>query len=106
MKLIDFTSALPQRYAPERLARQVRHLAARLQDFGPGGPELLSADQTSGQVRARFPGHDTGHIQWQLEERFGVRTRLDGDSILFQLSPDISFEELDYVWGSLFELLF
>ena len=106
MKYIDFTTSLPQGYDPEQLARRVRHLAARLRDFGPGGPELLSADQTTGQVRARFPGHDTGHIRRQLEERFGIRTRLDGDALLFQLTPHIAFEELDHVWGCLFELLF
>lgn len=106
MKYIDFTISLPQGYDPEQLARRVRHLAARLQDFGPGGPELLSADQTTGQIRARFPGHDTGHIRRQLEERFGIRTRLDGDALLFQLTPRIAFEELDHVWGCLFELLF
>ena len=93
MKHIDFTVPLPQGYDPEHLARQVRHLAARLQDFGPGGPELLSADQKTGQVRARFPGHDADDIRRQLETRFGVRTRLDGDGLRFQLSPHIAFEE-------------
>ena len=29
-------------------ARQVRHLEARLRDFGPDGPEVLEADQASG----------------------------------------------------------
>ena len=106
MKYIDFTVPLPQGYDPEHLARQVRHLAARLQDFGPGGPELLSADQKAGQVRARFSGHDADDIRRQLEERFGIRTRLDGDAFLFQLTPHIAFEELDHVWGCLFELLF
>lgn len=106
MKHIDFTVPLPQGYDQEHLARQVRHLAARLQDFGPGGPELLSADQKTGQVRARFPGHDADDIRRQLETRFGVRTRLDGDGLRFQLSPHIAFEELDYVWGCLFELLY
>ena len=106
MNLIDFASTLPQCYDPEQLARQVRHLAARLQDFGPGGPELLSANQRTGQVRARFPGHSADDIRRQLEERFGVRTRLNGDGILFQLAPHIAFEELDYVWGCLSELLF
>ena len=106
MKHIDFTVPLPQCYDPEHLARQVRHLAARLRDFGPGGPELLSADQTTGQVRARFPGHSADDIRRQLEERFFIRTRLGGDALLFQLTPHIAFEELDHVWGCLFELLF
>lgn len=35
----------------------------------------------------------------------GVRARLDGDCALFLLSPDTRFEDLDYLWGSLFDLL-
>ena len=29
----------------------------------------------------------------------------DGDCALFLLSPDTRFEDLDYLWGSLFDLL-
>ena len=106
MKYTDFTASLPQGYDPEQLARRVRHLAARRRDFGPGGPELLSADQTTGQVRARFPGHSADDIRRQLEERFGIRTRLDGDALLLRLTPHIASEEVAHVLGCLFELLF
>ena len=106
MRYVSLHEALPHSGQEERVARLTRHLAARLRDFGPGGPELLSADQTTGQVLARFPGHSADDIRRQLEERFGIRTRLDGDALLFQLTPHIAFEELDHVWGCLFELLF
>ena len=88
-----------------RVARLTRHLKARLEDFGPGGPEALSADEAAGAVRARFPGHDAAKILDRLAASAGVRARLDGDCALFLLSPDTRFEDLDYLWGSLFDLL-
>lgn len=88
-----------------RLARLVRHLDARLRDFGPGGPEVLASDQETGVVTARFPGHDTARILEQLEHRCGVSVGLEGDRAVFHLSPDVRFEDLDYLWGCLFDLL-
>lgn len=41
----------------------------------------------------------------RLAASAGVRARLDGDCALFLLSPDTRFEDLDYLWGSLFDLL-
>ena len=43
-----------------RVARLTRHLKARLEDFGPGGPRVTGVDEASGTVTARFPGQDTG----------------------------------------------
>lgn len=83
------------------------HLAARAPGLRPrAGRSSSPPTKKTGQVRARFPGHDADDIRRQLETRFGVRTRLDGDGLRFQLSPHIAFEELDYVWGCLFELLY
>ena len=42
-----------------RVARLTRHLKARLEDFGPGGPQVTGVDEASGTVTARFPGQDT-----------------------------------------------
>ena len=56
----------------------------------------------------RVPGSEarvarlTRHL---LAASAGVRARLDGDCALFLLSPDTRFEDLDYLWGSLFDLL-
>lgn len=87
-----------------RLARLTRHLAARLADFGPGGPQVDRADQEVGLVAARFPGHDVRLLSRGLE-RFGIRALPSGEQILFYPAPDTRFEELDYLWGCLFELL-
>lgn len=83
MRQIDLTHPNRVPGSEARVARLTRHLRARLLDFGPGGPEVLSADEAAGAVRAR----------------------LDGDCALFLLSPDTRFEDLDYLWGSLFDLL-
>lgn len=105
MRTLDLKTAgfLPDQES--RTARLVRHLDARLRDFGPGGPEVLEADQAAGTVTARFPGHDTARVLARLEEEYGVSAGLENGSAVFRLSPDTRFEDLDYVWGCLFELL-
>jgi len=89
---------------PHRLARLTRHLNARLLDFGPGGPEVLEANQDQGRILARFPGHDTAQVLHGLEH-LGVSAVLRGENALFLLQPNTRFEDLDYVWGCLFDLL-
>ena len=90
---------------PQRTARLARHLEARLLDFGPGGPEVLLCDQEKGIVTARFPGHDTAAVTEQLASRFGVLTETENGCALFHLTDQTPFEDLDYVWGCLFDLL-
>ena len=58
MRTVQFYIPARQRGTP-RLARLTRHWNARLEDFGPGGPQVLAADQERGEVLARFPGHET-----------------------------------------------
>ena len=89
----------------ERTARLTRHLKARLEDFGPGGPEVLAADQEAGAVTARFPGHETAQVLRRLEGECGVLAAQSGEAAVFRLSPSVRFEDLDYVWGCLFDLL-
>lgn len=105
MRDVDLTIPAGQAADPRRLARLTRHLNARLLDFGPGGPEVLSADQERGLIRARFPGHDTAQTLDALHQTCGVRAALDGDAALFSLGGPVSFEDLDYVWGCLFDIL-
>ena len=90
---------------PDRAARLARHLEARLLDFGPGGPEVVLCDQDKGIVTARFPGHDIRAVTEQLSTRFGVTTASEGDCAVFHLTDQTPFEDLDYVWGCLFDLL-
>ena len=56
MRYVDLKTPRPAAGQEALVARLVRHLEARLKDFGPGGPEVLQADQESGLVAARFPG--------------------------------------------------
>ncbi len=88
-----------------RLARLTRHLRARLLDFDPGGPEVLWADEAAGAVAARFPGYDAGEVLSELERAYGVRAAREGEQAVFHLSPGTRFEDLDYLWGALNEIL-
>ena len=74
-----------------RVARLTRHLKARL--------------EASGTVTARFPGQDTGGVLDRLERDWGVTVLQDGEDAVFRLAPSVRFEDLDYVWGALFEVL-
>lgn len=105
MRTVSLT--VPADRPSPRLARLTRHLHARLLDFGPGGPEVLCADQSRGIVTARFPGHDTAQVIDELEHRCRVSVTLsdDGELARFCLGNDTPFEDLDYVWGCLFDLL-
>ena len=105
MRTVDLKTARPVPDQEARVARLVRHLEARLRDFGPGGPEVLEADQAAGVVTARFPGHDSAWVLSRLEREYGVSAGLENGLAVFRLSPDVPFEDLDYVWGCLFDLL-
>lgn len=105
MKYVDLKTPRPAAGQEALVARLVRHLEARLKDFGPGGPEVLQADQENGLVAARFPCHDPSQVLARLEQEHGILAVTDHDSAVFRLSPDTRFEDLDYVWGCLFELL-
>ena len=48
MRQIDLTHSNRAPGSEARVARLTRHLRARLLDFGPGGPEVLSADEAAG----------------------------------------------------------
>ena len=101
--ILNHPNSCPPELLP-RLARLTRHLQARLLDFGPGGPQVLSADQDRGRVEVRFPGHDAAQTLQALE-RQGVFGRLEGDRAVFLLDPATRFEDLDYLWGCLFSVL-
>ena len=105
MRTISLSSPPSSTGNPARLARLVRHLEARLQDFGPGGPEVRSADQHTGLVLAAFSDRSPQALADTLAQRFGILVGTEGDCVAFQLSPDLPFEDLDYVWGCLFQIV-
>lgn len=105
MKQLDLSKPSPAAGRKPGWAQLVRHLDARLRDFGPGGPAVVSADQCRGVVSARFPGHDTAQVLEALRTSAGISAALEGDLAVFYLSPQVPFEELDRLWGCLFQLL-
>ena len=48
VRQIDLTRAAGGDRGPARIARLPRHLKARLEDFGPGGPQVVSAEEETG----------------------------------------------------------
>ena len=56
-------------------------------------------------MTARFPGHETAQVLRRLEGECGVLAAQSGEAAVFRLSPSVRFEDLDYVWGCLFDLL-
>ena len=103
--MIDLSSPAPSTGDSVRLARLVRHLEARLNDFGPVGPEVRSADQQTGVVLAAFSGRSPQKLADALAQNFGILVRAEGECIVFRLTADCPFEDLDYVWGCLFQIL-
>lgn len=103
MDLTQKIAAAPDQ-AP-RVARLTRHLKARLEDFGPGGPEVVQADQEHGVVRFRVPGKDSAWLQGQLRERWNIQIQVEDGLAVCRLGPEIAFEQLDRLWGCLFELV-
>jgi len=104
MRQVDLTKRAEQTGDGRLLAWKTRHLDARLHDFGPGGPEVVNCDQEQGRICARFPGHDVQQVIDGLANS-GVKAETEGDMAVFCLSDRVSFEDLDYVWGCLFNIL-
>ena len=105
MRFVSLNIPQPNHQKSQRIARLARHLEARLLDFGPGGPEVLLCDQEKGIVTAQFPGRDTAAVTEQLSSRCGVFVETKNGCALFHLTDQTLFEDLDYVWGCLFDLL-
>ena len=105
MRSVNFALPILPDAPPDRTAQLVRHLTARLNDFGPGGPEVIRSDQAGGTVSVRFPGHDTQAVLNQLASQHGISVGVADGCALFSLSPSLPFEDLDYTWGALFSVL-
>lgn len=101
MRAVDLRTPAPAGGDRQRLARLTRHLKARLEDFGPGGPQVLLFDQDQGLVSARIPGRQVQALLALLADR-GVLADREGDALLFRLRPQLRFEDLDHVWGLLY----
>ena len=105
MRAVDFTRLCPAPSDPERRAALTRHLNARLLDFAPGGPEVLLCDPESGLLRVRLPNRSPHQAAAALSAEYHIQTIPASDYIELYLNETIPFEDLDYVWGCLFQLL-
>ena len=105
MRQVDLKYPRPATGQEALLARLTRHMDARLHDIDVNWPEVLEAEQSTGTVLVRFPGRDLEQVLNTLETGSGISLGRSGDCALFRLSPDVPFEDLDYVWGELFNLL-
>lgn len=105
MRTVDLTRPIRrERGQEERVARLTRHLQARLLDFGPGGPEVVDWSQEEGVISTRFPGRSTSRVLEGLRH-LGIQVEQEGELAVFYLHQETEFEDLDYVWGSLFQCL-
>lgn len=104
MNELHFEKMTRNIHDPARLARLVRHCKARMEDFGPGGPQVLTADQSTGRVTLRFPGRDRDEVLSALA-RQGIFLAREGNGAVVCLDDGGRFEDLDRLWGSLFEVL-
>jgi len=102
MRHIDLSQ--PQSIHTPRQARLTRHLNGRLHDLAANWPEVVLCDQAQGVVQVRFPGWDTAKLLSELNARGVLAEERDG-CLVFHLPPDLAFEDLDRVWGTLFELI-
>ena len=60
---------------------------------------------TAAYVLLGFSPYTTGQKLDRLERDWGVTVLQDGEDAVFRLAPSVRFEDLDYVWGALFEVL-
>lgn len=102
MRQIDLS--LSQSVHTPRQARLTRHLNGRLHDLAANWPDVLLCDQQQGFVQVRFPGWDVAVLFAELKAR-GIHAEEGDGCLVFHLPPDLAFEDLDRVWGILFELI-
>ena len=55
-------------------------------------------------MTARFPGREAQQLLKDLEG-FGIRAVLVEEQFQFWMDPEGRFEDLDFLWGCLFQLM-
>ena len=101
-----------------RMKKLTGHLWARLMELEEDGLRMLSPTdpKTAGEwtVWVDFPGRDSREMVRRLRERWGVLCRLGSygwegrppqEAVRFELGPENSFEEMDYVQDAVYKLL-
>ena len=104
MRTVNFLKQERQEEQLESIAWRTRHLYARLQDFGEGGPVVTDWSQEQGKLSVSIPNHSAIQMQQALKQ-YGITCPVEQEKLVFYLSEQIAFEDLDFVWGVLFQIL-
>lgn len=109
MSTLDFRTPAPQdQHGHPLLAEKTRHLRARIGEFLAA--EIRQVDQERGVLSAVIlleEGHSltTQQVAQQLSRRVGVEVGVEKEEILFYLTQDHDFADIDRLWGALFGIL-
>ena len=95
--------------AEGRRARLLRHLQGRLLELeedglrvlGPADPFALRAPL----VAVDFAGRDNREMARRLEEAYHILVSCTDGGILLCPAPGVTFEDMDYVQGAVYQLL-
>lgn len=87
----------------ERVGRLARHLRARMMELEENGLEIRDFREEEGLVSVAAPDQENlaGRLRWE----HGIHGKPIQDGVELWVNPRTAFEELDGVWGALYELL-
>lgn len=110
MRKVDLTRSTPPATPAEalRVQKLTGHLWARLKELEEDGLRVLTPaapGEGAGLVQAALPTGDTAALVQALEARWQVLCRLEAGAACFALSPDTTFEALDYVQDAVYKQL-
>ena len=110
MRRVRLESAAPAKGAAEvfHVQKLTGHLWARLMELEEDGLRVLfptDPREGAGVVLADLPGGDTEALVRELRDRWQVLCRWENGAARFELGPDTTFEELDYVQDAVYRLL-
>ena len=60
--------------------------------------------QEQGKLSVSIPNHSAIQMQQALKQ-YGITCPVEQEKLVFYLSEQIAFEDLDFVWGVLFQIL-
>ena len=94
----------------DTLRRRTGHLWARMSELlGTGFVVRSGFDEEKGfgWLSIRFPNLESGKAQERLQKEYGIQSALtpEGDFVLFSVTADASFEDMDYVQAAVMDLL-
>ena len=87
----------------ERVRRLARHLHARMAELEEDGLEIRAFREEEGLVAIAVPEQENlaGRLRWE----HGVHGAVKDGSVELWVTPATAFEDLDSVWGAVYEIL-